>query len=50
MVKNNCFINVENKRNKNFLKKNAFLTAKKYTWDKRCCKIISFTKSKIYKI
>ena len=33
-----------NKKNKN-LKKNAFLTAKKYTWDKRCLKIVSFTKN-----
>ena len=28
----------------NFLKKNAHETAKKYTWDNRCQKIISFTK------
>ncbi len=34
-----------NKRGK-YLKKNAFQTAKKYTWDKRCMKVISFAKEK----
>ena len=32
--------------NKNiYLRKNAYETAKKYTWDKRCQKIISLSKS-----
>ena len=35
----------ENKRNK-YLEKNAYLTAKRYTWEIRCKKVISFaTKS-----
>ena len=32
----------------NFLKKNAFKTAQNFTWDKRCQKIIHFSKLKIY--
>ena len=33
---------LKNKKKKNYLKKNAYKTAKKYTWDLRCKKIISF--------
>lgn len=34
----------KDKKKKNYLKKNAYKTAKKYTWDLRCKKIISFAK------
>tara|TARA_Y100000591_G_scaffold68669_1_gene56891 strand:+ start:459 stop:1556 length:1098 start_codon:yes stop_codon:yes gene_type:complete len=34
----------KNNKKKDFLKKNAYSTAKKYTWDLRCKKIISFAK------
>ena len=30
-----------------YLKKNAYTTAKKYTWDKRCLKIINFFEKKV---
>ena len=40
---NEAFIN---KKKKNYLKKNAYKTAKKYTWDLRCKKIILFAKKK----
>ena len=33
----------ENKKINNSLKKNAYKTAQKYTWDKRCKKIIQFS-------
>ena len=33
---------LKNKKKHNYLKKNAYETAKKYTWDNRCKKIISF--------
>ena len=42
---NNVF---KNKKINIFLKKNAYVTAQKYTWEKRCQKIISFSKVKIY--
>ena len=35
-----------NKKN-TYLKKNAYQTAKRYTWDKRCQKIISLSRSNI---
>ena len=39
---------LKNNNNKNtYLKKNAYQTAKKYTWDKRCQKIISLSRSNI---
>ncbi len=38
---------LKNSNKNTYLKKNAFQTAKKYTWDKRCQKIISFSKTKI---
>ena len=36
------------KKNNKVLKKNAFKTAQNFTWDKRCKKIIHFSKVKIY--
>ena len=42
---NNVF---KDRKINNFLKKNAFKTAQEYTWDKRCQKIIGFSKVKIY--
>ena len=36
----------KNQKINNFLKKNAYKTAKKYTWDDRCKKVISFTSKK----
>ena len=36
----------KNQKINNFLKKNAYKTAKKYTWDDRCKKIISFSNKK----
>jgi glycosyltransferase involved in cell wall biosynthesis len=42
---NNVF---KNKKINSFLKKNAHATAQKYTWEKRCQKIIRFSKLKIY--
>jgi len=41
---NNAF---KNKKINIFLKKNAYATAQKYTWEKRCHKIIQFSKVKI---
>jgi glycosyltransferase involved in cell wall biosynthesis len=39
---------LKNNNNKNtYLKKNAYQTAKKYTWDKRCQKIIYLSRSNI---
>ena len=35
---------LKNKKKKDYLRKNAYNTAKKYTWDLRCKKIISFAK------
>ena len=35
---------LKNKKKKEYLKKNAYNTAKKYTWDLRCKKVISFAK------
>ena len=42
---NNVF---KNKKINIFLKKNAHATAQKYTWEKRCQKIIHFSKVKIH--
>ena len=36
-------------KKKNKLTKNAYITAKKYTWDKRCQRIIRFSKEKYIK-
>ena len=36
----------KNKKNE-LIKRNAFLTAKKYTWDKRVQKIISFAEKSL---
>jgi glycosyltransferase involved in cell wall biosynthesis len=38
---------LKNSKKNTCLKKNAYQTAKKYTWDKRCQKIISLSKLKI---
>ena len=37
-------------KKKRLFEKNAYNTAKKYTWDLRCKKIISFTKIKKSKL
>ena len=42
---NNVF---KDRKINNFLKKNAYKTALKYTWEKRCQKIIRFSNMKIY--
>ena len=42
---NNIF---KSRKIKSSLKKNAYKTAQDYTWDKRCQKIIHFSRVKIY--
>ena len=38
----------KNKKKNQYLKNNAYKTAKRYTWEKRCKKIITFSEKKYH--